>query len=1479
MGKDGNSGARRPMPAPPRVQRWFQERPSPFPHEQEALDHVKALMPQAEPFRSWATFSFTASSGRVNECDLFILVPRGLFLVELKAHPGRLVNNGSTWNFHGPDRLRTIDNPLHLTDLKSKELRSKLSWAAGKFHTGVRIPFISPAVFLSAPSLRSELDAGQQTNVYGRDDGASGLPRIWQDFLGLPPQRDSEAARRERLELARALPDLMKRIGVKASTAHLNFGDGWNLAGRPLDGGPTWEDRLAIREQPIREEGRVRVYLVSLQATAETRNSVERAARREYQVLQGISHRGIAQAREFRDHQGGPAILFNHRAADLRLDAYLATYGASLTHETRLELVRQIADALRYAHQRSLYHRALAARSVYVSSKSDGSNPVVRIIDWQVAARDFDSTSHTSLGTPSAGGDHVENAAQVYLAPEFEMEFADPVDLDIFGLGALAHLILAGEPPAERRSAMIERLTNDGGLRPSAVSDAVSEELDGLVFQATRADVAERLDSVDRFLDDLDRIEHAAATEASAPVGVDPLAAMAGQSVDPEWTVEKVLGTGATARALLVRREAEDLGGAIRVDRRVLKVALDETRDDRLESEADVLAKVGGGAVVRLLDGPRKIHNRTVLDLEYAGERSLGARLRGDGRLTYHELERFSSDLFTALDQLAGKGVWHRDLKPDNFGVLQRADRSWQLVLFDFSLAEAPERDVKAGTRGYLDPFLDTPRRPVFDSHAEYYAAAVTLHEMASGERPRWGDEMTDPRTTDDEYPVIAEDVFEPALKEGLKAFFRRALHRDADRRFDTLRQMHEAWQAVFSKADAVAPDDEDDETEDLEAARDRVAAQAETDTLLKDAGLSPRAQSVANSFDATTVGELLNVPLHQIARARGAGAVIRKELNRRHKQWTAKLRKAAAPAPKPAGGSGTAAVAPQVDLAELPADIAARAGIDELAAHLDPGPASKGSRKRDIIRLTLGLPGVDGALSTLPVWCSQTDIAKALDVSQATVSRSHVAAIQSWAADPVLATLREEIVAFVTGAGRVVTAQEAATDLRIRKGVREEDPQRAEALALAVVRAAVEAEAWPRDKDDDGQPRLAVLRRSGRVFIACESLAGTNDPSAPELADYARSLGQQADRLAQTEPLPDRAVVIRDLRSVPVPSGMTPPSDGRMVALASAAAQDALYSPRLELYPRGLGLAQAIRISQAAAGVRRDRGATAEELLAKVRLRFPDLDLGEPTAVELEEALAEAMKQALQHAGFVLEYDRETKRFRAPVPEGVRSMTASATATTLFPSAAGVAAASAAAGRDPKVLLGAKLEDALRRGGFLALTLRGKHLPGAADLIAQAYGVEPVSLGGLFLREFRALATQYGTEWERVLTIDTKFTESGELPRGLASYVKGAWSRVGEHLRERVETAGSTDVLFLHDAGLVARYQDAGGRELLVTLQNAARREADAPHGLWLLCPQEAPHETPQLDGMIVEVLGEAERAVLIKDFLDELRARSAAA
>ncbi|GAA4991759.1 BREX system serine/threonine kinase PglW [Pseudonocardia tropica] len=1419
-----------PGPPPAGVRRWFQERPSDFPWEQDGLDVVKRLMPQAEPFRAWATFSFTAQSGRIHECDLFIAVPGGLYLVELKAHPGAVENRGDDWIFReqGRNWPRTLRNPLHFTDVKAKALKGRLEWAAKRRNrSGLRIPRIEPAVFLTHPGLVSTLDEVQRSRVYGRDDHCVGLDWIWRDLLSRPPQ--SQSQRIDPLFSRDVLPGLMSEIGIRASTAHLRFGDDWTLAPSVLDAGPAWEDRLAKRSGLVDESGRVRIYLTGEQAGEDRRTRVERAAKREYQVLQGIAHRGIAQPLQIREHQGRPAILFRHDAADLRLDSYLGLHGARLTPEARLDLVRQLAEAVRYAHSRSLYHRALAARSVYVSSRPDGRDPILRVIDWQTAARDFDPGMSSSVGVSSLADDVVADSAGPYLAPEFDAPYPDPADLDMFGLGAIGYLILTGRAPAANRAEMVERVRTDGGLHLHGVDGTLPQVLDELVFHATRAAVDDRLDAAEKFLLGLDETERD--TAPSSVPEVDPLTATAGQRVDGDWTVERVLGTGSTSRALLVQRPRDTDEGE-QLEYRVLKVALDEQKAEGLRVEGGILERVGGAQIVRKLGGPRTLADRTVIDLQYAGGGdldggTLGSLLRAEGRLSYHDLERFGRDLFAALDVLAGEGVWHRDIKPDNLAIFRRADRSRQLMLLDFSLAGAPASEVGVGTRGYLDPFLDTPRRPVYDDHAERYAVAVTLHEMASKQRPEWGDGLTDPRTTSDETPEVASDQFDPALKDGLLTFFRRALHRDVGRRFDTLKQMDDAWRAVFAAADQRVPVETDTE-EAPEAVRDTLAAAAALDTTLEHAGLSPRAVSVAAGLGAGTVAELLRLRTTEVARARGAGAAVRKELIRRHKQWAPLL---STPAP---------------DLVEITEGT--RPTVDQLVATLTAAPGRRTTKKVEVARATLGL--VDG----VPSWPTQSMIVQAVGVSQPTVSKHQQALFAEWAESPHLADVRDVVVETVIAQGRVATAAELATTVRARLGVASDD---GEAAALAVVRAAVEAEVWAGEHgaDDDG-PRVAVSRRGGRVLVAAESLPGTDDPTPAELAEFAVGLGTAADEIAVEDPLPGRTAVLRRLRAVPAPAGMPALPDARLLKLASAASQDALVSPSGELYPRTLDLVSALRISQAAAGVRRKdpavrfpTGITVDALLDRVRARFPELRLpGGLTHVALREALTDA--------GFTLTYDTDDRRF---YPEAPPAPVASS--TTLPP---------APFTRDAREGVARMLARSFERGGFVALTVRGKDLSGAAATIARREQVRPLDVGVLFLSELRGIAVERSRDWSTVVKADLRFTETATMSAGLDSWVRLAWERTGTRIDAE---AGPETVLFLHGAGLLARYADSGGRELLVRLQAAARSPHRSPYGLWLLCPGESAVGAAQLDGMVVEVVDGSERIALDRDSLAELQ------
>ena len=167
--------------------------------------------------------------------------------------------------------------------------------------------------------------------------------------------------------------------------------------------------------------------------------------------------------------------------------------------------------------------------------------------------------------------------------------------------------------------------------------------------------------------------------------------------------------------------------------------------NDRLRAETEVIRKLSYPGVVRCVDVV-EIYGRVGLVLDQAGDLTLAQRLRVDGRLPLDLLQRWGQDLLKAVSYLEEMGVPHRDLKPDNLGIARTGkDDALHLVLFDFSLSPAPLESIHAGTRTYLEPCLAERKPRRWDLAAERYAAAVTLHEMATGSHPAWGDGRSDP--------------------------------------------------------------------------------------------------------------------------------------------------------------------------------------------------------------------------------------------------------------------------------------------------------------------------------------------------------------------------------------------------------------------------------------------------------------------------------------------------------------------------------------------------------------------------------------------------------------------------------------------------------------------------------------------------------------------------------------------------------------
>lgn len=1455
--------------------RWTTVTESSFDHERHGLEQIRAKLPNVDPWFAWSNFTFTAQTGHVREVDLLIVSPSGVFMIELKHWSGRVTWENGTWVQYLPHGGRRFHrNPVHLVNQKAKELGGLLRSNGAK-------AFVDHAVCLTNPEVRFELPPGDRTNTHTVAELVRRLTT---------PARDA----RDRIDIHRAqeIRKALDKVGIRRSDAEFTVGP-YHLERKPFDAGPTWQDYLADHNQ-LRERVRIRIYLRERGADPELRKSVDEAARREAAVLDRFHHPGAVQLTMFDPsaHSAGPALIFRYHPDTLHLDDYLTRYGALLDITDRMALVRQLAETLQSAHSRRIHHRALASRSIHVVPRSGESEeqrwrtPLLQISDWHVATHRSTGATSTATrhATTSLSAHHLAAGSDAYLAPELSASRPDPIALDVYGLGMLTFLITTGKAPAATQAELLARFEAGESLRPGALVDGLPDDLDLLVAAATDFKPSLRLTSMDEFLELLDDVDEAlrAPVESSHPEpDKDPLDAVAGDVLADRWQVQRRLGTGSTSRALLVRDLHADPTKRGAHPFAVLKVALSEDRGELLVKEAEVLGRLRPhSGVITLLDpGVVRIGGRTTLVLEYVGdeqgaaepdadgkrrrtEETVARQLRDTGRIPLDQLESYSDYLFGAVDFLEGEGVWHRDIKPDNIAIRVRPNRTRELVLIDFSLSWYPATRADAGTDGYLDPFMGSAvlTRSSYDSHAERYALAVTLHEMASGELPKWGDGSVLPRQLDAAqwpYPEIAADAFDPAIRDGLVAFFRKALHRDAARRFPDLKPMRDEWRKIFLALTRAVPSrvpsrhPEADSQSSPAAERELAAEQVTRETHLSAAGLTPAAEQFLYGLGVNTVGELLDFGRHGLITAPGLGARTRREIQQRQKEWGRRLGKTA-PAPLTPEARKEAkdeSASPTADTATL--------SLDGLVARFVPERNNNGSNTTKVgaVARLLRIPG-DGDLPELETWPTQSAVARTLGLTPARVAQLLREERKRWKKDPAVQALRTQVLELLSEFGRVASADELADALTASRGTRLDDRRARRALGLAAVRVLVEVEqlapeeaaflhAVRRPKTDKGADPVVLL-----ALEAGED-ADRNTPSAPALLQYAQDLGRVADDLADHDTLPTAATALERLGAVTRPVGELHWDERRLVHVAVAASHTAAATPRLEVYSRALPLVRAIRLTQAGLvritpGLRigLQPGLTTEQIHERIRARFPDLTLDRDRGLPAGEVLT----KALRDAGFPLHLaTRENTGKVRYLPDHADdpssySLVSLRHATDLDrPHLSRYST-------DPEVAAAARADDSLttaaERDGFRVLTVEPRHLWPTRESLTRRFSARPLSVTELFLAAMHALIPpNTKPTWQTILRADTAEPGSKAAIK-FSEYARTAWSGVELQLTAHLPGDGP---LLLTDTHVFARYDAMG---VLNRLADQARRGQGA---VWLLCPQPDALREPRLGTVAV--------------------------
>jgi serine/threonine-protein kinase len=203
------------------------------------------------------------------------------------------------------------------------------------------------------------------------------------------------------------------------------------------------------------------------------------------------------------------------------------------------------------------------------------------------------------------------------------------------------------------------------------------------------------------------------------------------QAVIGRYSLERELGRGGMGVVFLARDVALDRPVAIKLLPPAL--ALRPGLRDRFLAEARTAAKLSQPNIVPI-HSVEEVADLVFFVMAYVEGETLGERLRGKGPLTPNEAARMLQEVAWALGYAHGRGVVHRDIKPDNI-MLERG--SGRAIVMDFGIAGAATSaggGEVLGTAQYISP--EQANGDPVDGRSDLYSLGAVAFLALTGRLP-----------------------------------------------------------------------------------------------------------------------------------------------------------------------------------------------------------------------------------------------------------------------------------------------------------------------------------------------------------------------------------------------------------------------------------------------------------------------------------------------------------------------------------------------------------------------------------------------------------------------------------------------------------------------------------------------------------------------------------------------------------------------
>lgn len=224
--------------------------------------------------------------------------------------------------------------------------------------------------------------------------------------------------------------------------------------------------------------------------TPEQIAAVQRRFSRELQHLITLQHPHIARVIDF-GITNGTYYIVTQLVEGPSLRDMLSERRSGFRHDHALDIFRQVADAVGFAHRRGVLHQGIRPGNILMS---DGVRP--QLVDFGIARILAEDDMTTARFSPRA---------PIYMAPEQATGGAITTRTDVYALGVLLYEMITGDVPFKggTPARILVQHLQEPVRPPSEIDVEIDPRVEDVIMRALEKNLLDRFDSPNEMVDAL----------------------------------------------------------------------------------------------------------------------------------------------------------------------------------------------------------------------------------------------------------------------------------------------------------------------------------------------------------------------------------------------------------------------------------------------------------------------------------------------------------------------------------------------------------------------------------------------------------------------------------------------------------------------------------------------------------------------------------------------------------------------------------------------------------------------------------------------------------------------------------------------------------------------------------------------------------------------------------------------------------------